>query len=240
MPRSPVVFIDEALLPAARHTTSSVKPWRLKAVDAKVPKMSEAQGQRAFFTSTRGSMARTFTVASQLGVKWTYLDASQPECDHVCTTRNCWCHGVIKDAYLQDTDPQPALPAIEPAALCDQSADADTADDPTPEAAEAEAEVEELQELPLPKANRRKKKIATMPARVGPKEEMASARLEGIGQIARGRVMSEARLPKLQVPEPLQSGSVLTAAGVPDLPVVMRKKKKIVSMPELRRFLVQG
>ena len=26
---------------------------------------------------------------------------SPHRCDHVCTTRNCWCHGVIKDAYLQ-------------------------------------------------------------------------------------------------------------------------------------------
>ncbi|CAK9059171.1 unnamed protein product [Durusdinium trenchii] len=82
----------------------------------------------------------------------------------------------------------------------------------------------------LVKVQRRKKKHVTMPARLGPMEEMSSARMEDIGKAARGRLPSEPLLPDIGPSRPL-----LTLAGEPDLPVIMRRKKKVATMPELRR-----
>lgn len=83
----------------------------------------------------------------------------------------------------------------------------------------------------LPKVNRSRKKHATMPARVGSREELTSARMEEIGKAARGRLLSDA-LP--DVAKTSVANPPLTAAGEPDVPVVIRKKKKVVTMPELR------
>eukprot|EP00435_Cladocopium_sp_Y103_P046406 s1151_g13.t1 len=191
MPKTlPVLFIDEALLPESRQFSSSVKGWRLKTVDRKLPRTLTGlehrhHGGGTSFSNTRGALHRTMSAAARLGIKWTYVE---------------------EDAQVPE--PLKALPPIEP------------------------SETEKLS-VPdeLPKVNRSRKKHATMPARVGPKEELTSARMEEIGKAARGRLLSDA-LP--DVAKTSVANPPLTAAGEPDVPVVIRKKKKVVTMPELR------
>eukprot|EP00434_Breviolum_minutum_P045400 symbB.v1.2.040692.t1/scaffold7445.1/size11222/2 len=89
------------------------------------------------------------------------------------------------------------------------------------------------EETETPKVTRSRKKHATMPARLGPIEEMTSARMEDIREAARGRLPSEPALPDIS--KTAAKPAPLTAAGEPDVPVVIRKKKKVVTMPELRK-----
>lgn len=96
-----------------------------------------------------------------------------------------------------------------------------------------EPQVDRLQEV-LPKVHRRRdRKLATLPARLGPKEELSSARSsDGKGKERATETLAELResVLKLPLPRPI----TLNAAGEPDLPVVMRKKKKTATMPDVK------
>ncbi|CAE7794501.1 unnamed protein product [Symbiodinium sp. CCMP2456] len=111
----------------------------------------------------------------------------------------------------------------------------ETADDPqgAEEEEGEEPQVDRLQSV-LPKVHRRRdRKLATMPARLGPKDELSSARFsDGEGKEKATETLAELResVLKLPLPRPI----TLNALGEPDLPVVMRKKKKTATMPDVK------
>eukprot|EP00439_Symbiodinium_sp_Y106_P082831 s632_g22.t1 len=131
--------------------------------------------------------------------------------------------------FAQSLPQLPAPPTGTVDALQDITPGAEGAEEEEGE----EPQVDQLEEV-LPKVHRRRdRKLATMPARMGPKEELSSARLsDGKGKDRATETLAELResVLKLPLPRPI----TVNAAGEPDLPVVMRKKKKTATMPDVK------